>query len=131
MCVRKYEYQVPYGVIKSEGGFVIQSMVEKPTYNFFVNAGIYVLSPELIRKVKRGTRVDMPTLLEQSIQSNGKVTMFPRCTSIGWTSAAWKISGARKSSSARYSDEDSCLDTDARRLQTPAGKMSNCWETYR
>jgi dTDP-glucose pyrophosphorylase len=76
MCVRKYEYQVPYGVIKSEGN-LIQSMVEKPTYNFFVNAGIYVLSPELIRKVKRDTKIDMPTLLEQSIQSGGKVTMFP------------------------------------------------------
>ena len=76
MCVRKFEYQVPYGVIKSEGN-LLQSMLEKLTYNFFVNPGIYVLSPELIRKVKRDTKIDMPTLLEQSIQSGGKVTMFP------------------------------------------------------
>lgn len=76
MCVREYEYQVPYGVIQSDG-HRIRSMVEKPVQKFFINAGIYVLSPDLVKSVKAGTRVDMPTLLEQAIETRKDVAMFP------------------------------------------------------
>lgn len=76
MCVREFEYQVPYGVIQSEG-HLIRSMVEKPVHKFFVNAGVYVLSPELVKRVTPDTRVDMPTLLEQAIAAGHDVTMFP------------------------------------------------------
>lgn len=76
MCVREYEYQVPYGVIESNGN-LIQSMVEKPVQKFFVNAGVYVLSPELVRSVSAGTKIDMPTLLEREIAIGHEVTMFP------------------------------------------------------
>lgn len=76
MCVREYEYQVPYGVIQCEGHNV-RSMVEKPTHRCFINAGIYLLSPELVRSVEPGTRIDMPSLLEQQIAAGNDVTMFP------------------------------------------------------
>jgi len=76
MCVRDFEYQVPYGVIKGEG-HLIRSMVEKPVHKFFVNAGVYVLAPGLVKSVRHPTRVDMPTLLEQSISAGHQVTMFP------------------------------------------------------
>ena len=76
MCVREYEHQVPYGVITSEGT-QIRSMVEKPVHRFFVNAGIYLLDPGLVRSVESGTRIDMPTLLEQQIDEGKAVNMFP------------------------------------------------------
>lgn len=76
MCVREYEHQVPYGVITSEGT-QIRSMVEKPVHRFFVNAGIYLLDPGLVRGVEPGTRIDMPTLLEQQIDDGKAVNMFP------------------------------------------------------
>ncbi|RBP25024.1 CBS domain protein [Marinobacter pelagius] len=76
MCVREYEHQVPYGVITSEGT-QIKSMVEKPVHRFFVNAGIYLLDPALVKSVEPGTRVDMPTLLERQIDGGEAVNMFP------------------------------------------------------
>lgn len=76
MCVREYEHQVPYGVITSDGT-QIKSMVEKPVHRFFVNAGIYLLAPALVKSVKPGTRIDMPTLLEQQIDNGQAVNMFP------------------------------------------------------
>lgn len=76
MCVRNYEHQVPYGVIQSEG-HRIRSMVEKPIHRYFINAGIYVLSPELVRSVKPQIRIDLPTLLEKQIAGGREVTMFP------------------------------------------------------
>jgi len=76
MCVREYEHQVPYGVITSEGT-QIKSMVEKPVHRFFVNAGIYLLDPALVKSVEPGTRIDMPTLLEGQIDGGNAVNMFP------------------------------------------------------
>lgn len=64
MCVRDYEYQVPFGVIESEGNN-ITSMVEKPIQRFHVNAGIYVVGREIVDSVKENEIVDMPTLLER------------------------------------------------------------------
>lgn len=74
MCVREYEYQVPFGVIESEANTVI-SMVEKPIQRFHVNAGIYVISREIIDGVKVNEVVDMPSLLERYLNKN--VLMFP------------------------------------------------------
>ncbi|MGV2874160.1 nucleotidyltransferase family protein [Colwellia sp. E150_009] len=76
MCVREYEYQVPYGVIEGDCG-KIKSMVEKPTQVFHINAGIYVINPELINGVEENQRIDMPTLLEQKIETQGTIMMFP------------------------------------------------------
>ena len=76
MCVREYDYQIPYGVITGDGHHII-SMEEKPTQRFFVNAGIYVISPELFKSVEVNTKIDMPTLLEKEITNNKDVIMFP------------------------------------------------------
>lgn len=76
MCVREYEYQIPYGVIQGDNG-KITSMEEKPTQLFHINAGIYVVNPEIIAKVKKNEKIDMPTLLEQKIEAQGNVMMFP------------------------------------------------------
>lgn len=76
MCVRDYEYQVPFGVISGEG-HLIKSMVEKPIQRFFVNAGIYVVSPEMRKSVVKHQRIDMPSLLEKFIDKGSDVLMFP------------------------------------------------------
>lgn len=76
MCVREYDYQVPYGVISGDGHRILE-MQEKPIQRYFVNAGIYVVSPELFMNVPRQERIDMPTLLEQQIAKQEEVLMFP------------------------------------------------------
>jgi dTDP-glucose pyrophosphorylase len=74
MCVREYEYQVPFGVIESEGNN-IRSMVEKPIQRFHVNAGIYVVGKEIVDSVKENEIVDMPTLLERFLDK--QVLKYP------------------------------------------------------
>lgn len=76
MCVREYQHQIPYGVITPEGNR-IASIVEKPVQTLFVNAGIYVLSPDLIRKVQPNQVIDMPDLLQHEIFSQNEVSLFP------------------------------------------------------
>ncbi len=76
MCVRRHEYQIPYGVIHSDG-HQIEKIVEKPIQSFFINAGIYVISPELRRKVSPSSPTDMPDLLQAQINSGKNVSLFP------------------------------------------------------
>ena len=75
MCVREYSYQVPYGVVNSKNNY-ITSIEEKPTYSFFVNAGIYMLNPECINLIPKNEFYDMPTLFEKLIKDNKKTTSF-------------------------------------------------------
>ena len=76
ICARQYEHRIPYGVITNEGSR-IKGMVEKPVQSYFVNAGIYILSPEIVTSVKPGTCIDMPTLLGEKIGAGTVVNMFP------------------------------------------------------
>jgi len=76
MCVREYDFQVPYGVIKADGYRII-SIEEKPINKFFINAGVYVLSPSILDMVNGVNYLDMPKLLDKKIESNGQVNMFP------------------------------------------------------
>ncbi|MGL6412824.1 nucleotidyltransferase family protein [Aeromonas veronii] len=76
MCVREYNYQIPYGVITGEGNN-ITSMVEKPVHHFFVNAGIYVVNSYIAQSVIKGERIDMPTLLEKHMQEKNVYQCFP------------------------------------------------------
>ncbi|ELY7391634.1 nucleotidyltransferase family protein [Cronobacter universalis] len=76
MCVREYDFQIPYGVINGDGHRII-SMEEKPVHRYFVNAGIYVISPDLFKQVPKKQKIDMPTLLEKHISLQQEVIMFP------------------------------------------------------
>jgi NDP-sugar pyrophosphorylase family protein len=75
MCVREYDFQVPYGVVNVDG-CSINSIKEKPVHKFFVNAGIYVLNKTLISKVDGKSYLDMTDFLEKELE-NGGVNAFP------------------------------------------------------
>lgn len=76
MGVREYDFQVPYGVVNINGGKII-SIVEKPVHKFFVSAGIYMLSPEILTMIPENEFYDMPTLFEAFIKEDKKTISFP------------------------------------------------------
>lgn len=76
MCVREYEIEVPYGVVEVDGE-TVTSIVEKPTTRHFINAGIYVLTPELVRMIEPGVRLDMTDLAERALAAGHLVGAFP------------------------------------------------------
>ena len=75
MCVREYDFQVPYGVIEIDN-YKIKKIEEKPIHKFFVNAGIYVLSKNLVDKIDGKSYLDMTDFLNQEL-NNGGVSTFP------------------------------------------------------
>jgi dTDP-glucose pyrophosphorylase len=76
MAVREYDFQVPYGVVNVCDG-KIQSIEEKPTHKFFVSAGIYMLSPEVLSYIPDDQFYDMPTLFDALIKMNSNAVSFP------------------------------------------------------
>lgn len=76
MAVNKYSYNVPYGVI-NVGNDRILSIKEKPTYDLFVNAGIYVIDPSVIAQIPQDQYFDMPTLFDKLIGAGGLTSPFP------------------------------------------------------
>ncbi|WP_164668018.1 nucleotidyltransferase family protein [Virgibacillus doumboii] len=76
MCVREHEYQIPYGVIETDNHKLL-SIEEKPVQSNFVNAGIYVLNPEVLEYVPKNCFYDMPDLFNQLMVNNKEVSAFP------------------------------------------------------
>jgi dTDP-glucose pyrophosphorylase len=76
MCVRKYDFQIPYGVVRGDGVQVAE-ITEKPVQKFFVNAGIYVLEPQLVNQCNVEQSKDMPDLLQATVEAGGQVNMYP------------------------------------------------------
>lgn len=76
MCVREYDFHVPYGVVNIDGSRIL-SIQEKPIYKFFVSAGIYMLSPKTLLMIPHNEFYDMPTLFETLIKENEKTISFP------------------------------------------------------
>lgn len=76
MCVREYEYQIPYGVIETENHQLL-SIIEKPVHKSFVNAGIYVLNPTVLQKIPTDEFYDMPELYKNLMKDDEKVSAFP------------------------------------------------------
>jgi dTDP-glucose pyrophosphorylase len=76
MCVREYDFQVPYGVVNIEDG-QIKAIEEKPTHKFFVSAGIYMLDASCISMIPSNEFYDIPTLFENLIAKEDNLISFP------------------------------------------------------
>ncbi|MBO2534271.1 nucleotidyltransferase family protein [Rummeliibacillus suwonensis] len=76
MCVRKYEYQIPFGVIETDEHKLV-SILEKPMKEEYVNAGIYVLNPEVLELIPHNSFYDMPELFNTIIEAQRMATVFP------------------------------------------------------
>jgi dTDP-glucose pyrophosphorylase len=76
MGVREYDVQVPFGVVHLDDHRVL-GIDEKPTHRFFVNAGIYVISPKVLTQIPKDRHLDMPQLIQQLIDRSSVTAAFP------------------------------------------------------
>ena len=75
MTIREIKTQIPYGVIETKNN-IITSIKEKPTTIYNVNAGIYVLEPDVLKYIPKNRFFDMTTLFETLIKNNYPTTIF-------------------------------------------------------
>lgn len=77
MCVKEYDFQVPYGVININKEDRIIGIDEKPVQKLFVNAGIYVLESNILNEIPSDQYFDMPSLFENLISKKQNTIAFP------------------------------------------------------
>jgi dTDP-glucose pyrophosphorylase len=75
LAVRDYLYTVPFGVVGLEDQKVV-SFSEKPSRAWTINAGIYVLEPELLKRIPAEENFPITTLLESCLSKKEKVGAF-------------------------------------------------------
>lgn len=76
MCIREHRHQVPYGVVKLDEHRIVE-LREKPIQFSFVNAGIYVIEPRLIKQIPHNQFFDMTDLVNKLLDQNVPVGSFP------------------------------------------------------
>ena len=74
--VRKYDVQVPFGVVECDEVHVTK-IQEKPSLNFFINAGIYLLEPSAYDFIPEGVRFDMTELIQALLEAGKPIVSFP------------------------------------------------------
>ncbi|SDC72862.1 MULTISPECIES: nucleotidyltransferase family protein [unclassified Candidatus Frackibacter] len=76
MATRKYEYQSPYGVVNIDEAKVM-SLEEKPSYYYFINAGIYCLNPDMIKYIPENEFFDITDVINSALNDGNNVGSFP------------------------------------------------------
>lgn len=71
-----YTVSVPFAIL-CHNGRRITGLTEKPTYNYFANAGVYMMRRKVAESVPRGEYLDAPDLIEKLIAGGEKVEYFP------------------------------------------------------
>lgn len=71
-----YNVSVPYAILSTDGARVT-SLEEKPTYAYYANAGIYIISNALLDTLPTDRRTDATDLIERAIADGKRVVYFP------------------------------------------------------
>lgn len=71
-----YSVNIPYGIFELTGR-EIQGIKEKPTYNYYANAGVYLIKKELFDLIPNDTYFNATDLIELLISNGLKVVRFP------------------------------------------------------
>ena len=67
---------MPYAILATDGPQVT-SLEEKPSYSFYANAGIYIISNRLLASLPSDRRTDATDLIEKAIADGLRVVYFP------------------------------------------------------
>jgi len=75
LCLHEYSYKLAFGVVRTHQSRVL-SLEEKPYQTQYVNAGIYMLQPEVLQTIQPEAPKDMTTVIEELIQRKQSVHAF-------------------------------------------------------
>lgn len=71
-----YDVSIPYGILDLDGRD-IKGLLEKPKYNYYANAGIYLIKKSALAEIPDDTFFNATDLIEKLISENKKVVRYP------------------------------------------------------
>ena len=72
-----YSVSIPYGILDIEERRNIKGLIEKPTYDYYANAGIYLIKRSALDLIPADTMFHSTDLLAAIVANGGKVIRFP------------------------------------------------------
>ncbi|MDD5687519.1 MAG: sugar phosphate nucleotidyltransferase [Elusimicrobia bacterium] len=72
---KNYVRQLPFGTLSTNGN-VVTDIIEKPTTNFLISTGIYILDPKVLNVIPRDTFFTMPDLAKSLMKAKRKVITY-------------------------------------------------------
>lgn len=76
VTVAKYNYQIPYGIVKLTKNYGLQSINEKPILEYNVLSGVYCLNKKACNGYLE-KYIDMTTLISNSLKLKHRIGVFP------------------------------------------------------
>lgn len=71
-----YNVSIPYGILDLDGR-EIKGLIEKPKYNYYANAGIYLIKKCALAEIPEDEFFNATDLIEKLIAQNKKVIRYP------------------------------------------------------
>ena len=71
-----YDVSIQYGILDLDGREV-KGLLEKPKYNFYANAGIYLIKKSVVAEIPDNTFFNATDLIEKLISKSKKVIRYP------------------------------------------------------
>lgn len=71
------EYIIPYGTCELDKNGLLIDINEKPKYNFFVNTGLYVINPDILKLIPAGTFYHITNLIQDAKKIGKRIGIYP------------------------------------------------------
>ena len=71
------QYSVPYGVVKTDDRGLVTSIEEKPSNDYLVNTGVYIIEPDFLDYIQSEDFIHITDIIEMCIKDGKKVGTYP------------------------------------------------------
>ena len=72
-----YQVSVPFAILATDDAGMVHGIEEKPSYTHYANAGIYLISNDILDTLETTHRTDATDLVANAIAAGRRVTYYP------------------------------------------------------
>ena len=77
IIVSAKNYEIPYGICHINKKGKLKKIEEKPKSNFFVNTGLYIFKPKILKLIPKNKFFHMTQLMDKANKMKYKVGVYP------------------------------------------------------
>lgn len=71
-----YQVEIPFGVLNTSSNQLVR-IEEKPKENYLINAGIYIINPNMLKYIPKNKEFPITDLFEKGLQAKDKIGVYP------------------------------------------------------
>lgn len=73
MICAKRKVTIPYGIVNTDDKNNLNFIEEKPEYSFLTNTAMYVVEPDVLKDIKKNTKIDFPDIIKMEKEKGKKI----------------------------------------------------------